>query len=231
MSDISPPPDAFAATRDALHAVAEHVLAAASYRATGRIGLAVAPGGFTTPSFGDTPTAIALDGADLVVRSGADGQARVVRGPLTTLRDAAALAGISPGGPCQVYPLATLGDPDAPLAVDPDAARRIPAWYALGDAALRLWRHEIAADNPSDVTLWPEHLDVALRAADVNYGASPGDEHVAQPYLYVGPPLPPPATADGFWNAPFGAYLAWENVHSVADAVDFFRAGRHHALG
>ena len=46
------PPALLAATRDSLHRVAEHVLAAAWYGASGEIGLAPSPGGFRTPSFG-----------------------------------------------------------------------------------------------------------------------------------------------------------------------------------
>jgi hypothetical protein len=125
-----------------------------------------------------------------------------------------------------VYRLSTPCDPDAPLAVDAEAARRIADWYALGDAALRQWRAEILGDGPSGITLWPEHADVAIRAADINYGASPGDEYVAEPYLYVGPPAPPPPTPNGYWNAAFGAYLTWDKVESVSDAVEFFREGR-----
>jgi hypothetical protein len=222
--------DAFVATRSALHMVAEHVLAAARYQATGRIGLAVSPGGLATPPFGDPARQVAIDGVDLVVRSEQDDPA-VRRAPLTTLREAAALAGIAPGGPADVYTLSTPCEPDAALAVDPEAAGRLADWYALGDAALRQWRQEITGDDPSGITLWPEHMDVAIRAAEVNYGASPGDDHVPQPYLYVGPPLPAPPAADGFWNVSFGAFLTWDAVRTAADAVDFFRAGRRHALG
>ncbi|ADP84591.1 hypothetical protein [Pseudofrankia inefficax] len=220
--------DTFVRTRAALHAVAEHVLAAARYRAIGRIGLVVTPGGFGTPPFGAEERVVAVDGTDLVVRSGGtDGASAVRRAPLRTLAAAAALTGLpAPGGPADVYHLNTPCDPDAALDVDPDAARRIADWYALGDAALRQWCAEIPADEPSGVTLWPEHADVAIRAADINYGASPGDDYVSEPYLYVGPPAPPPPTEDGFWNAPFGAFLTWDKVSSVADAVDFFRQGR-----
>jgi hypothetical protein len=227
--------DTFVRTRAALHAVAEHVLAAARHRATGRIGLTVTPGGFGTPPFGAGGRIVAVDGTDLVVSSGdADGAPGAVatRAPLCTLAAAAALAGLpAPGGPADVYHLNTPCAPDAPLDVDADAARRIADWYALGDAALRQWQAEIPADEPSGITLWPEHADVALRAADINYGASPGDEYVAQPYLYVGPPAPPPPSSDGFWNAPFGAYLTWDKVHSATDAADFFRHGRRLSRG
>ena len=43
------PPARLAATRDGLHRVAEHLLAAARYAASGEIGLIPAPGGFRTP--------------------------------------------------------------------------------------------------------------------------------------------------------------------------------------
>ena len=42
-------PPALAATRDGLHRVAEHLLAAARYAASGEIGLIPASGGFRTP--------------------------------------------------------------------------------------------------------------------------------------------------------------------------------------
>jgi hypothetical protein len=221
--------DTFVQTRTALHAVAEHVLAAARHRATGRIGLTITPGGFATPPFGDDCRTVAVDGTDLVV---AVADRVVAREPLRTLAATATLAGLpAPGGPSGVYHLTTHLDPDAPLALDPDAARSIANWYALGNAALRQWRADIPDDDPSDLTLWPEHADVAIRAADINYGASPGDDYVTEPYLYVGPPAPPPPSPDGFWNAPFGAYLTWNKVHSVTDAVDFFRQGRRLSHG
>jgi hypothetical protein len=46
------PPARVAATRDGSHRVAEHLLAAARYAASGEIGLVPAPGGFRTPPFG-----------------------------------------------------------------------------------------------------------------------------------------------------------------------------------
>ncbi len=225
----------FVRTRTALHAVAEHVLAAARYQASGRLGLTVTPNGFATPAFGDDARTLAVEGTDLVVRVRTDGQApgtAETRAPLRTLRAAATLVGLTaPGGPAEVYHLSSPCDPDAELALDAAAARRIADWYALGDTALHEWRAEIPGDDPSEIALWPEHADVAIRAGDINYGASLGDEAVAEPYLYVGPPSPPPPTPDGFWNASFGAYLTWDRVHSVADALDFFRRGRQRVRG
>jgi hypothetical protein len=212
-------------TRESLHAVAEHVLAAARYRSAGRIGLEVASGGFATPPFGDDVRIIAVDGTELVLRAGPLER----RAPLSTLRAAGELAGIDPGMPYTVYTPATPLDLDAPLTVDAEAARRLADWYALGDAALRQLAAEIGEDQPSGVTLWPEHLDVAIRAAEVNYGASPGDAVVSQPYLYVGPMPLDPAEGDPFWNQPFGAAMIWDSIASVQDAVGFFLQGREHA--
>jgi hypothetical protein len=190
----------------------------------GRIGLQLVPGGFATSPFGDRT--IGVDGTELVVRAG--GQER--RTPITTLRAAGEFADVEPGAPSDVYKPATPCDPDARLMVDTDAARRLADWYALGDAALRRLRLEIADDQLSDLTLWPEHFDVAFRAGEVNYGASPGDTQILKPYLYVGPTgLDLAATGDRFWNQPFGAAITWDDVRSVEDAVEFFRQGRQHA--
>ncbi|HEX2158071.1 MAG TPA: hypothetical protein VHS79_14015 [Actinomycetes bacterium] len=218
----------FAETREALHTLAEHILAAARYHATGHIGLQVIQGGFATPPFGDDHRTISVEGTEVVVR--VSGQER--RTPITTLRAAGEFADVEPGAPSNVYKPATACDLDARLMVDADAARRMADWYAVGDAALRRLTLEIADDQPSDLTLWPEHFDVAIRADEVNYGASPGDARVPEPYLYVGPTgLELAATGDSFWNQPFGAAITWEDVRSVEDAVEFFRQGRQHAAG
>jgi hypothetical protein len=216
----------FAETRESLHALAEHILAAARYHATGRIGLQVVHGGLATPPFGDDRRTVGVEGTELVVR--VSGQER--RTPITTLRAAGEFADLEPGAPSNVYKPATACDLDARLIVDADAARRLADWYAVGDAALRRLTLEIADDQPSDLTLWPEHLDVAIRAGEVNYGASPGDTQVPEPYLYVGPTgLELAATGDSFWNQPFGAAVTWKDVRSVEDAVEFFRQGHQHA--
>jgi hypothetical protein len=131
-----------------------------------------------------------------------------------------------------VFKPTTPCDLDAPLIVDADAAQRLADWYALGDEALRRLTIEIADDQPSGVTLWPEHFDVGIRAGEVNYGVSPGDSQVPEPYLYVGPTgLDLPATDDAFWNQPFGAAVTWESIGSVEGALDFFRQGHQHAVG
>src|SRR5215472_15499742 len=112
-------PARLAATRDAWHKVAEHILASALHAETGKIGLLPSPGGFRTPAFGTDGTFLAVDGSELVV--GRAGGSR--RAALTTLRAAAELDGITTGAPAGVYRPATPLDLDGPLLIDPEAAR------------------------------------------------------------------------------------------------------------
>jgi hypothetical protein len=78
--------------------------------------------------------------------------------------------------------------------------------------------------------LWPEHFDLGITVDAVNYGCSPGDEAIPEPYIYVGPHARRPA-ADAFWNAPFGAVMTAERIVSAGAAVDFFRRGRAGGAG
>jgi len=167
------PPARLSATRAGLHRIAEHVLAAARYAATGQIGLVASPGGFRTPPFGTDGRFLAVDGAELVA-GGAAGSRRA--------------------------------------------------------ALLSRFAAEIPGDQPSPVVLWPEHFDVGITAAAINYGASPGDDHVADPYVYVSPhDGPPPGRDAAFWNAPFGAARSCRQISTVAEAAAFFRDGRARA--
>jgi hypothetical protein len=216
------PPPGLEQTRAAWHSLAEHVLAAALHAATGRIDLRVSAGGFRTPPFGADGRYLEVDGTHLV--AGGAGGAR--RAALTTIREAAEFAGITPGAPAQVYTPATPLDLDGPLGITPDAARVLARWYNLGAEALSRFAAEVSEDEPSDVILWPEHFDVGITAGAVNYGASPGDDRVADPYLYVGPHDGPPPGDRVFWNASFGAVRTIQQIGTTADAVTFFREGR-----
>jgi hypothetical protein len=223
--DTPPDPAVLRRTRLGLQAVAEHVLSAALHRRNGRIGLRAVPGGVGTPALeasGDTWRRLRLDGTDLVVEAGDDSR----RAPLTTLRAAADLVGITAGAPGEVYTPATPLDLDAPLPLDLHAARYLAAWYATVDDALtRLARH--AAEDgvtAAEVQLWPEHFDLATSIGECNYGGSPGDDAHELPYLYVGPwSTPPPDGA--FWNEGFGASRSANRVRGVDDAVAFFDDG------
>jgi hypothetical protein len=209
-------------TRRSLHSVAEQVLAGALHRATGRIGLRAASGGLATPVF-DGPggrTRIRVDGTELVIEVGD----RTERAPLTTVRAAAELAGIEPGAPAEVYPPNTPVAPDAPLDLDPSSARRLAAFFATVDDALRALTGlgSNAGDEPQ---LWPEHFDLAVTIDEVNLGGSPGDDEHPLPYLYVGP-WTVPTDSDPFWNEPFGASITADDDLTVDEALAFFESGR-----
>src|SRR5262249_21541249 len=64
-SVLEPLPQAFTPTRDAMHAIAEHVLAPFRYRADGHIGLVVTAGGFGTPTLADGER-VRVEGVELV---------------------------------------------------------------------------------------------------------------------------------------------------------------------
>jgi hypothetical protein len=206
------------ATRESWHRLAEHVLAAGQFADAGTIRLRAWAGGIATVR-GITGRQLVLVEDTLVVVE-PDGSRRSA--PLSTVGAAAAFVGVSPGLRGS-YPPATSADPDTPLTVEPAAARTLAAWYSLGDAALR--RIAELLGRSQEPVLWPEHLDLAITVDGVNYGCSPGDTSIGDPYLYVGPHAGPP-TRDDFWNAPFGAAATIDRIRGVDDAVDFFRHGR-----
>jgi hypothetical protein len=213
-------------TRRSLHAVAEHVLGAALHAATGRIGLRAAPGGFATPAFPGAhgQRRVGVDGTDLVVSDGDTER----RSPLTTIGAAAALVGIRPGAPVDVYTPSTPLEPDRPLDLDLASAHLLAAFFAATDDSLARLATAAAADTggePAVAQLWPEHLDLALTLDEVNYGGSPGDDEHPLPYLYVGP-WTAPTDGDPFWNEPFGASTTVASNLDPATALAFFADGR-----
>src|SRR5260370_41561080 len=101
---LPPLPPSFDATRDALHALAEQVVSAASFHATGHMGLRRMPRGLGTPMFGDRER-VRVDATALVhERAGA-----TRRHELTTLRAAAAFVGVPLGAPPLYTPATSLG--------------------------------------------------------------------------------------------------------------------------
>ncbi|MGN6608168.1 MAG: hypothetical protein ACTHMS_14290 [Jatrophihabitans sp.] len=198
-------------TRRALHAVAEHLLAGPQYRASGRIRLAVTADGFATVA----DPAVRLAGAEV---SAGDRTCPVAG----TVRRLGFALGLEPGRPEGLYEDGSGVGLDDTLTVDPDAAGIVLAALITGDAALR----EFAPDETP--VLWPEHFDVAIRIDEVNYGVSPGDGFVPEPYAYVGVhPVPP----GGFWNAPFGAARPLRELGRAADVAAFFAEGRAASAG
>jgi hypothetical protein len=123
-----------------------------------------------------------------------------------------------------------LGDPEAILPVGPLAAAAIGAWYGFSASVLEQLRAELNAEGRScsRVQLWPEHFDLGCSIEGVNFGSSPGDGYSAEPYVYVGP-WKTDGLAGDFWNAPFGAVLAYKELSSGEDqretALVFLRRG------
>jgi hypothetical protein len=199
-------------TRRSLHAVADLVLAGPQYRAHGDIRLRVRPEGFST-----------IVGPDIRVA-----EACVVRDDVIVPIDGATPAtiakelGLTASPLTDVYSEGANAGVDEVLAADAQHAARIAAAYVAGDAALA----QFAPD--AERVLWPEHFDVGIRVDDVNYGISPGDAHVAEPYAYVGPDE---VTGDPFWNMPFGAVLPLHAQPSIDAIVAFFEAGRSRTAG
>jgi hypothetical protein len=214
-------PHVSVATRDGWHRVAEHVLAAGQFAAAGTIRLRPRPGGFsTTAGVGDRQLAVVGDEL-LVIRGGSVRSER-----LHTLAGAARFAGVELGLRGS-YPPSTSADPDAPLRIDPTAARRLADWWALGEAALRRFAEQVG--QPMEPVLWPEHLDLGVAIEAVNYGCSPGDAEMPEPYLYVGPHEGPPSD-HAFWNTSFGATAAASRIRDLADTAGFFVQGRMRVL-
>jgi hypothetical protein len=181
-------PPTFVQTRDALHALAEHVIAPARQRVTGHIGLLATPGGFGTPVFGDGEC-VRVEGAELIHEH--PGSTRRIG--ITTLADGARFVGIELGDVTPAYDLTTPLLPDTQLHVDAAASHALGDWYAFATAALDELRNRYVSLSPTPIQLWPEHFDLACELGDegartrANYGASPGDGGIAEPYLYVGP--------------------------------------------
>jgi hypothetical protein len=227
----------FVSTRDALHSVAEHVLAKARYIDDREIRLTAFTGGFATPLLGDG-TRVRVDARDIDIDIVVDGAGGERRSPLTTVGGAAEFVGVEPGFPADLYPPATPLHADSPLGLDRVAARVLAAWYGFSAEVLAEFSGELTGQNanPSPLILWPEHFDQAFFTEDVdesrraNYGASPGDDGHPEPYLYVGPWGAP--AVDEFWNAAHfdGAVLPLSTLVATTDpteaALEFLRTGR-----
>jgi hypothetical protein len=200
---------AIVATRRALHAVAELVIAGPQQASTGDIRLQVAPGGFAGMTSG-----VRVDGADLVW----DGGRTPLAGSCRALARAAGLTAVAP----DAYETGSGADVDEELELDPEATALLLGWFARGDAALK------AFAPGEERVLWPEHFDVGYALDEVNYGVSPGDDGHPAPYAYVGPWT---KHEGPFWNAPFGAARAAAQVPEVDAVVEFFARGRSEARG
>jgi hypothetical protein len=208
-------------TRESWHRVAEHVLAAGQFAASGTIRLRPYPGGFAT-TVGVAGRQLAVVDDRIAVIEGASNRSE----QFTTLGRAAEFAGVTLGLRDSYTPVTPV-EPDAPLHVDPVAATRLADWFALADVALRRFTEE--QGQPMEPVLWPEHFDLGVVLERVNHGFSPGDAAMPQPYLYVGPHEGPPSDHP-FWNASFGASIAISRIGSPDGAVAFYAQGHQQAL-
>jgi hypothetical protein len=197
-------------TRRSWHGIAELVLAGPQVRATGHLRLRVVPGGFATAHQPD----LRVERHELVdgdVRVGIDGR---------TCAELAAAVGVELGAPAGRYPDGSGVRPDEVLRCDATAAEHLARCFATGDDVLRRFAGQ--AQPP----LWPEHFDVGLSVDEVNYGVSPGDEHIDEPYAYVGPWR---RRSGEFWNQDFGAARPLRQLGGAAAVLAFFEEGRRRA--
>ncbi len=197
-------------TRRALHAVAELVIAGPQYAASGDIRLRASGAGFA-----GWVSDVGVAGTDLVTPGGPV----PLRG---TVADVARRAGIAARSLRDVYSGGPQFSVDESAEVDPASAQVLLSAIVDGNAAL------LAFASAEEPVLWPEHFDIAITVDEVNFGVSPGDAGIEEPYAYVGPWQVP----DGpFWNQPFGAAHRLTDLPTPESVREFFVAGRDAARG
>jgi hypothetical protein len=233
-------PARYAATRLTLHRLAVYVVSPPRMAAIGKMALRFTFQGFGTPFFGPDRQ-VRLDLADLEI---VDERARATYSEaLATLAAAARFVGVElDPGKADELDIPELGDPDAPLDLDPDAARFLADWFGFATSVLEQLRSETpAGDRPSRVQLWPEHFDPSFEAGDedagrrAGLGASPGDHHDdgdSEPYLYASVWDRGRLVDDQFWTTPFGSKLPFAELVGADDqreaALAFYRGVRDH---
>jgi len=196
-------------TRRSLHGIAELVLAGPQYAVSHTIRLRVTPGGFGTVSAPD----LRIDAQQLVTPT--------AKLPLSgTFADLARAAGVDARALRDVYADGPGAAEDDAIVLEEAAAAVILEAFALGDAAMRAF----APDQ--EPVIWPEHFDIGVSVDEVNYGVSPGDTHVREPYAYVGPWVP---RQSSFWNRDFGAVRPLAELPDVASLAAFFAEGASRA--
>lgn len=200
------PPTGFAQTRDALHRLAEHVISPTRQRANGEITLRFTRHGFGTPFFGND-VQLRVERDNLVLHIGE----REERGRITSLKDAAEFVGFD-------LTRTDAAAKEDQLPVTATGAAYLGDVYGFAFSVLEELRARAGADlEPSLVNLWPEHFDVAVELGSerkgqrAGYGVSPGDEHYADPYVYVSP-----WAHDAFEALPLGELLGVEDQRGAA---------------
>jgi len=229
------PPD-FIRNRSNLHRLATYVIAPVRYAAAERFGLRSAPGGFGTPVFG-ADRRIRVEGANIIDERAGDRRSA----PITTLRAAAEFLDTDIDEVTAAeHDTPPAGNPHEDLAVNPAAVEFLGTWFEVAFAALHAVRDDNESVDASEPQLWPGHFDAAIELGDENhrasYGASPGDDTIDEPYLYVSVWWPDQLTLDdsGFWNSETftGRVLRLRDFPADADPVDaasaFWRTTRDH---
>jgi succinate dehydrogenase / fumarate reductase iron-sulfur subunit len=212
---------AYMQTLTSLHGVAELLLAGTQRRANRSIKLVVTDDGFATGPLPRPPWRLAVRGTDLVV--GDDWLVLPLHG---TFADLAANAGVGCAPPADAYPPASGCKASDRLHIDHAAATDLLRALKIGDAACRAMAAAHAPTAPPEPVLWPEHFDVGITLDVVNYGVSPGDDSIPQPYAYVGPHT---ARKGKFWNQPFGAARPMTDFADADAVLAFFEEGRRQA--
>ncbi len=230
-------PSTYASGRETLQRVATHILARRRAALCGKFGLRATPGGIGTPACGPDHEVVRIAGTRLVRElSGVTAHTSSLDLSTATLADSAEFVEVSLEPKFEAgHDTPPLGPTADPLGVDADVAAVVAGWFAFAWATLDRTLAELGPGaDASVVQLWPEHFDagcdVALGADQrANLGASPGDSFSAQPYLYVGPRDSARPGDPEYWNAPFGAALAYQDLRAAHDpivtGVSFFVRG------
>jgi hypothetical protein len=106
-------------------------------------------------------------------------------------------------------------------------------WFGGSADALDEFVGKLSGPRAGPVLCWPHHFDIATlvsleegaKARTIGVGVSPGDEHYAQPYVYVSPwprfdgdKLPDPPSP-GHWHTEgfFGAVATGDDILAMSD--------------
>jgi hypothetical protein len=187
-----PGPATLATTRTALHRLAAYVIAPVRHQAIGKFGLRWTKDGFGTPFFphtdGDRQIRVQTEGNQVLLVDQIGDTVRAT--PVTSLAEAATFLDTEIDGETAAeHDSPPVGDPHAELDIVPGAAQFLGSWFAMAFAGLESFRSRPDTVDPGRPQLWPGHFDPAIEAGTeagrASYGASPGDETSAEPYLYV----------------------------------------------
>lgn len=246
--NFHPLPNNWGGQRLLAQRIATHVLGQARFRHDGLFDLVPLPGGFGTPPVGAHRERVRLVGGSLFIERVVGDDVRALTATTqiemvvaNTISGLCAAIGFEPDPDFWVGDdTPPFGDPDEMILLDASTASVLGEWYLLGQRAMEEAVASIPSAAASVGRLWPEHFDFGIDMAAApgvrcNLGASPGDSFLPEPYLYLGPwadARPGPAE---YWNAPFGATLAFAELNLAEEplgrAVEFFLHGIAHLNG